>query len=521
MILASQAMITAIETDVQKPLFKILSYDVSTATGETWGSIISGTASQTPVDLTQYVASFSWSYERLGVSIADEALRFHPDTGDLSIALCNGRGIRLLEGFRGVPEDEWIVTYSGIIQGVYSWQIVRGPTPTAKFTVYPRNSSQSWNRRNITSKEYTIGTDWSVMFNNVAQDVMGLEDNELAIAEPWNLVFDKNTNQIVNIPAWEALTALAQGNFNRIWFNGQGQLATYPFTLDRVDKVLTDNQLIGTYSQPGGDAEVINKVSVTYIDNVLTKVVGARQSLGSANLTAGFFDFETKLDVFYSDDKKQRAENVELIVKQSINQNDLSISIGSERLDIKDEFGGELVITVDFWVSALATAGIAGILGSAAIPDTVVTDPVTGIGTTVSTGRKIEAASVIAVLLTMMILGNGIYEIFGQPFDYAFLEKKAICLCDNLQFFEEKEMELRNEFISTVNHAEQLALNELLFQKSLGQPRSVVLQHDPRIERGDILQLPTGAKFFVQEASKSFTRGGRSETVLRGFRSVV
>jgi hypothetical protein len=515
MIIASPAMTAAIETDVQKPLFKLLSYDVSSATGDTWGAIIAGTAAQTPVDLTTYVHQISWSYDRLGIQLADDALRFHPDTGDLSIALCNGRGIRLLEGAQGVNEDEWIPIYSGVIQGVYSWSLVRGPIPTAQFNVFPRNSSQAWNRRNITSAEYTVGTDWSLMFRNVAQDVMGLEDIELAGANPWGLVFDKTTNQIVNIPAWEALVALAQGNFNRVWFNGKGQLATFPFTLDRVDTVLQDNQLVGTYSQPGGDTEVINKVSVTYIDNVLSKVKGARQSLGTANLTAGFYDFETKLDVFYSDDKKQRAENVDLVVKQSINQNDLGISIGSERLEIDDEFGGQLIINVDFWVSALATAGIAGILTSAAIPDTVL------IAETVPVGRLLEAASIIAVLLAMMILGNGIYEIFGEPFDYAFLEKKAICLCDNLQFYEEKELEIRNEFISTVAHAEQLALNELLFQKSLGQPRTLILQNDPRIERGDILQLPTGAKFFVQQASKTFTRGGRSEIVLRGFRSVV
>ena len=518
MIIASPAMTAAIETDVQKPLFKILSYDVSTATGETWGSIIDGTASQIPVDLTQYVTTFQWGYDKLSVQLADEALQFHPDTGSLSITICNGRGIRLLEGFQGVPEDQWIVTFSGIIQGVYSWSLVRGPVPVARFSVHPRNTSQAWNRRNITSSEFTVGADWSLMFRNVAQDVMGLEDVELNIEQPWGLVFDKNTNQIVNIPAWEALTLLAQGNFNRIWFNGKGQLASYPFTLDRVDRVLTNSQLIGTYSQPGGDSEVINKVSVTYIDNVLTKVVGTRQSLGQGNLTAGFFDFETKLDVFYSEDKMQRAENVELIVKQSINQNDLGISIGSERLDIRDEFGGQIVITVDFWVSALATAGIAGVISSSFIGDEVVS---IGAGVTIPTGRIIEGASIVAVFLAMMILGNGVYEIVGQPFDYAFLEKKAICLCDNLQFYEEKEMELRNEFISTVPHAEQLALNELLFQKSLGQPRSLVLQNDPRIEKGDILQLPTGAKFFVQEAAKTFTRGGRSEIVLRGFRSVV
>lgn len=521
MINATDAMNTAIDSVVQRPLWKLYSYDVSSSTGDTWGAIISGTALQTPVDLTEYIDQMQWSFDRLSVSLGDPSFIFHPDTGASKVALCAGRGIRLLEGAQGVPEDEWIPIFSGIIQGSYSFNLQRGGVAQVTFNVFPRNTSQAWNRRNITSKEFTVGSDWSSMFENIAQDIMGLEDAELNIQKPWGVLFDKNSNQTVNIPAWEALEGIAEGAFSRVWFNGNGQLSTYPFTLDRVDKVLQDNSNISVYAQSSNDAEIINKVSVTYIDNVLTKVVGAKTSLGTANVTAGFFDFETKLDVFYSKDKKQRAENVELVVKQSINQNDLGISIGSESLEIEDEFGGQLVVTVDFWVSALATAGIAAILSSATIPDEVVTDPVSGVGVTVPQGRPIEAAGIVSVLLTMMILGTGVYEIVGNPVDYAFLEKKAIAMLDDLQFWEEKELEIRNEFISTEPHAHQLALNSLLFEQSLGHPRTMVLQNDPRIERGDIIQIPTGAKIFVQDVTKTIGRGQTGQINIRGFRSVV
>jgi hypothetical protein len=222
--------------------------------------------------------------------------------------------------------------------------------------------------------------------------------------------------------------------------------------------------------------------------------------------------------VFYSEDKKQRAQNVELVVKNSINQNDLGIAIGTESLNIEDEFGGELVITVDKFVSGLAVAGIAGILSSSAIGDTVVG---AGAGTTIPTGRIIEGVSIVAVLVAMMILGTGVYEIMGEPFDYAFLEKQAIAMLDNLPFWEEKQKDIRNDFISTEDHAHQLALNELLFEQSLGHPRAMVVQNDPRIEKGDIIQLANGTKFFVQAASKTITRGGTVQLNLSGFKSVV
>jgi hypothetical protein len=253
-------------------------------------------------------------------------------------------------------------------------------------------------------------------------------------------------------------------------------------------------------------------------------------------VTTGFFDREIKLDVHYSDDKKQRAENVELVVQNSINQNDLGISIGTENLVINDEFGGELVITVDAFVTGLATAGIAAILAAALIPNPVTTIVNTivqvgpsltgagvgaGLGETSNIGTAIMAAGVVAVMVAMMILGTGIYEVVGVPFDYAFLERRSIALIDNILFWEEHELEIRNEFISTAEHAHSLALQELLFEQSKLNPRNMVIQYDPRIEKGDILGIPGNLKFLVLGASRTLTRGGAQATSLGGVRTAV
>lgn len=536
MIPVSNKMQNKIEALIQRPLFKILSYDITQATGETWGTIIRGNINQIPIDLTNIVSKITWSYDKLSISLADDTGSFDPDFGISRFSISPGRGIRLIEGFEGLPEDEWIVTFSGIIQGSYTWSRKRGSLSLVSFNVFSRESNQSWKRRSVTSKSFTVGTDWSVMFFQLVQDSMGLEKNEIAVQEPWNLLFDKVANQIVNISPWEGLSSLASGNLNRLWFNGKGQLASYPITLDRVDLTISDEKLISSYSQSGNDQEVINKVIVIYLDNVLTKVIGTQQSLGTANITTGFFDLETKLDVFWSEDKMQRAENVELIVKSSINQNDLGISIGSEKLQINDEFGGQLIITVSAFVSALAVAGIAGIAASAFIPNETVgivntvvqvgpSGTGTGIGTatgeTINTGTAIFAVSIILVLLAMMILGTGIYEIVGRPYDYAFLEKQVVALIDNIPFWEEKEKIIKNDFVSTEEASHQIALAELLFEQSKGRPRNLILINDPRIERGDIIQLPSGVRIFVQNISKTIVRGEQIAMSVQGFKSVV
>ena len=152
------------------------------------------------------------------------------------------------------------------------------------------------------------------------------------------------------------------------------------------------------------------------------------------------------------------------------------------------------------------------------VGDTVVS---LGAGVTVPVGRVIEGAGIVAVLLAMMILGTGIYEIHGNPFDFVFLEKQAIAMIDNLQYWEEKQLEIRNEFISTESHAHQLALTELLFEQSLANPRRLVIANDPRIEKGDIIQLSNGVKFYVQGATKQIVRGRPVTMQLEGFRSVT
>ena len=516
MILASPTMTTAIESGVHFPDFKILSYDISTDTGETWGSIIDGSSVQIPFDLTPYLGRVQWSYDKLTFVIADEILRYHPDTGDLAVNIRQGRGIRLLEGFMDIAEDQWLPTFTGLIQGTYAWSLVRGTGPQATVSVQSRESNQSWRQRFITSQKYTVGTDYSIMFNDVAKDIMLLTDIEVKTPATWNFLFDKQINQIVNISPWEGLTSLAQGGLLRLWFNGNGQLATYPLTVDRLPSQTLANEQIQTYAQPGATDEVVNKVIVTYLDNVLTKVSGApKSSLGTANVTTGFFDQEIKLDVKYSDDGKQRAENVELVVKTSINQNDLGIPIGTETLNIDDEFGGELVITVDAFVTGLAVTGIQGIIAAATIPDEV------GVLFTVPTGRIIEATGIVSVLVALMILGTGVYEVVGTPFDFAFLERRAIAMIDDILFWEEKQLDIRNEFISTAEHAHSLALQELLFEQSKLNPRNLSIRYDPRIERGDILEIPGPLKFFVLDAARELERGKNQSTSLAGVRTSV
>ena len=98
--------------------------------------------------------------------------------------------------------------------------------------------------------------------------------------------------------------------------------------------------------------------------------------------------------------------------------------------------------------------------------------------------------------------------------------RQSLCLII-YHFGKKKEKEIKNDFISTEEKAHQLALAELLLAQSEGQPRNLVIANDPRIEKGDIIELSTGVKVYVQNAQRTLVRGQPMPMSISGFKSVV
>jgi hypothetical protein len=102
-----------------------------------------------------------------------------------------------------------------------------------------------------------------------------------------------------------------------------------------------------------------------------------------------------------------------------------------------------------------------------------------------------------------------------------YLEKQAVALLNNIKFWEEKQLDIRNDFISTFEFAHQLAVAELIYHQAAARPRTMSVTNDLRIEKGDILQLPSGVRFFVLEARKQLKRGETPTMSLSGFKVIA
>lgn len=517
MINASAPYNTYLERDVIYPKWKLLSFD---PVADSWGTIIDGSYGQTPIDLTPYVMKIEYSFDRLQVTLSDEAtLVFHPDAGTLRTSIGPGRIIRLLEGFEGLAESEWLWTFSGEVEGTYSWAFQRGQNITAQFSVYSRGNNQAWKRRNITSRDFTVGSDWGSMYESIAQDVMLLSPAEVLSSVPWGVLFEKNVNQVVNYPPWDALEQLAFAIKARPWFNGKGQLALYSTDQSRTTLTLTDDRYLRKYESRGSSAETVNKVILTYLSNELSRVDGPDQILGSATITAGFFKRHFDVPVYYSDERKTRCDDPRFIIKASANAG--LIPFCTETMTKIDEFHVDVTVDVSVWAPVLATAMIALIIAAGFIPDLVAT--VVFAGATIPVGRHVENFAIIAVMLIMMCIGTGQYEIWGVPYEMVYLEEQAIAMKAGIEFWQEREKSIRNDFISSIDQAQGLVVNELHYEVMKEQPRSLLLRYDPRLEPGDIIQLSSTVKVWVEGVSRTLTRNSVdvSTMAINGYRTVM
>ena len=122
----------------------------------------------------------------------------------------------------------------------------------------------------------------------------------------------------------------------------------------------------------------------------------------------------------------------------------------------------------------------------------------------------------IGILLIMMSIGSAQYEVWGTPYDYAYLEKQSVAIEEGLEYWLENEKEIKNDFVGTHDQADTIAVTELIWEKSLSRPRHIAIEDDPALEVGDIVALPDGRKILITALNKKIKRGEVPTLVIDG-----
>ena len=543
----------------RRPAYKIYAWDPATVTISEIASAPGNLHASIPMplDITPYASEITWSDKQLSFTMVDPRNLFHPDTGHYRNYLGDGAILRLVEGDEMLSETDWVTSFTGQIHGQVGWKKARNTgSVTAKVSVFGRGETQAFKRRKITTREYSVGTDLGIALYDICETFMGLTQAEVRIPFTLGRQFKHRVNQLSQVSPWEGISSLLEVVCYQPYFDGEGKLTYVNKSLQRpMAKVLADYVSCVELEVPENSQDGINKVKVVFLDAALSRVDGPYQKLGDAQVTTGFFSMHERLECWWSEDHKQRADGTTMQVIKSVNSGILPV--GTESYAQIDEFHGKIEVQISSWVPILATVMALAYVAAALIPDatestskgftlptvlsapgeimlfssptggpvtgvitmlpiSVVAEEVPGLSFTIPWGRVIQAAAMLGIMLIMMSIGSAQYEVWGTPYDYAYLEKMSIAMEDGLDYWRENEKEIKNDFIGTHDQADTIAVTELIWEKSLTRTRRIVIEDDPSLEVGDIVGIPDGRKILITGLSKKIKRGEVPSLVIDG-----
>jgi len=394
----------------------------------------------------------------------------------------------------------------GVIDSLNSYRLQAGAR-TLTLTARSRDASPFWREVRRVTDIYPTATPLSLIARDIAA-ALGLTDEEIRLPVSSSYTVHSNT-QMADLPAWTMLEQLYGPEGRAPMVDARGRLKTISRDCSRAtDIALTEDRIESVTTSRSRSP--ITAVRVKWLDSKLTRVEQQDQSLAQATITAGFFQREQKQEISFSDDFSQRADNTYLVIKQSANSGLLPVC--EEEYSQTTQTGGRIVLSTARWVPGLIGVFLS-LKAAAALPDIA---PPFG-GPTAPTGKIVYGGLELAVLLVMASIGTGIYEVNGTPYDFVHGRNTTEAYNSAAPAWQSNDVEIENDFVPNEQAAQAYAVRELIYQARSESRTGLVLVDDPRIERGDLLELPDGTRFYVTDYSRDLSRGAAALLSVDGF----
>lgn len=471
---------------------QLLHYKAATTS---WAQLIAGTATAYQ-DLSPYADNISQSESSLTVGLVFHQELYgvaQPKIGDLIQVKLDG-----------------LPLFHGQIEDLANYTEARGERAIG-LTVRSRDSNPLWRNTNWVGNVYPTGSELGI----IARDILlaiGLSTSEIRGSLTLGVSTVHGDTQLADLPAWDMLTQILQVAGQEPRVDALGKFK--PISRDIVrapDLILTSEQLLKISGSR--NRLPVTSVVLKWLDPNLSRSAQQAQVLARESITAGFFKLKQERELYWSEDRRQRAENTWMKVTASVN--DGLLPVGDEDYEEKSEFSGQITVTTDAWVPTLATAAMAAMLYAATEPDGVAA---LGGGVTIPIGRIYEAIGQVAFFLIIMSLGTGVYEIWGEPYDYVHESNTTEAYNDSTPEWMRLEEAMDSDFVMNEGHAQQIAVRELLYRSLSAISWNVEIIDHPALEPGDILQLPDNSRLYITGFSRDLTRGAPASLQVNGFR---
>ncbi len=459
--------------------------------------LIDGTTGLDTFDITSYVTSLDQKSNGASITLSHN--------GEL-VGVARPKANQLVQ-----IKLNGYVALNGVINTVGRDHESRGTERRFQVDVKTRDATPWWRDVRRVSPVFGVGADLGGMARSVL-NALGLSMSEFTLPNIGIYLAHDNA-QLADQSAWDMLEMILQPALLEPWVDANGVLKAVSRNVRRSpDFTLTWPQVLSL--DPASNSQRPTTVRVKWLDPKLSKVSQQDQSLAQSSLSAGFFCPRSQADVWWSEDHRQRAELTRLVVKQSVNGG--LLHVGNEWYHNTSDFGGTVFVDVDAFLPVLATASLAGLLASSHIPDTVQVG-ITGTGVTIPVGRTLQQTALNVLLITLMTMGFGVYEIWGTPYDYVHAVNETEAYDQNAADWEERVDEIANDLVPNESVASDLAVSELLYRAKSCDGATLVMADDLRVERGDIIALPDGRQVYVTDFNRPLTRGVDATLSVSGF----
>lgn len=421
--------------------------------------------------------------------------------------------------FYGVPIalrstlDGGATVWSGVVQTV-------GPVTRSTqgrsivLVAKSRAALPLWQIARWVTDVYPVGTD----LGQIARDVvaaLGLEPHEYAALQAVGRATPHSAMQLAELTGWQMLEQLLLPVGLEPWVDALGRMKPVSRDVRRLhDLEIPSEAVLGfTDSGPAIDART-SSVLLSWLDRKLSRSEQQDQVLAQATIPAGYFKLEQRRRVYWSTDRRQRAVGTYLKTLQSVNAG--LLPVGTEEYMQLDEYSGEIVVTSSAWVPTLAGASLAALIASSKIPD--IAPGGLSPAPTKPVGRVVHAIGEVGILVVMMSVGTGSYEVWGRPFDYVHATNKSEAYATDVPQYARVQESIVSDLVTDEPHAGDIVRRELAYRYLSASRISYQMRDFPLIERGDILLFPDSVRLYVEDYSRSIRRGAGGVLTVSGFR---
>jgi hypothetical protein len=404
---------------------------------------------------------------------------------------------------------EGVSYWIGVIRTISNYRVQPG-VRSMDLQAYTRDAWPAWRETRRATIIYPVGTPLSYIAGQVAA-CLGLDPSENLLPDTGMTTVQSNV-QIADLPAWQMFGTLYQPAGYEPFVDCRGRLKAISRDFGRQsDIVLTDDRRLVKIAG-GNSSPAVSEVTISWLDPALSQSTQQQRMLANESLTAGFFQLTQNKTVYFSSDQTQRARDTFLKIRQSANGG-LGINFSSESYAQIADNAGQITLTTTVFAPALAGAALVAQIAAAQVPD--IAPP--GGGPVVPAGRFPQQVAQCALLLIMMCMGTGVYEVWGTPFDYVHARNKSTVYNSNATVFEIQNQEIENDFVMNEAGAQAFAVRELAYAYRSASSFNPTIVDDTHIEPGDIVELSDGSRVYVVDYRRDVSSGAPAVLDITGF----